>query len=114
MTESDWQKFFRFRIDPRDSILTTGKEIVNLDNGSLGGSQWTCFYIKDEADSTSHAGSAKISFYFDSFYEPPNKVLHKQLPKAFTYLIWKTQDKNSNLCETYCLYFFYLKRRMSY
>ena len=43
-----------------------------------------------------------------------DNFLLKQLPKQIIYHINKTQDINSNLCGSYCLYFFYLIERMRY
>ena len=60
MNESDLQKVYNYKIYPRDSRITTNKGFVNIDNGSMGGSHWTCFIIKD-----------KKSYYFDSFGGSP-------------------------------------------
>ena len=76
------KNFYDDHIYPKDSKTTTNEGLLNIDNGITGGSHWTCFYIKDNADSTSHAGSAKKSFYFDSFDGPPDKFLLNQLSKA--------------------------------
>ena len=56
---------------------------------------WTCFIVK-----------YKKSYYFDSFGGAPDKILPEQLPKSITYHIYKIQDINSELCGSYCLYFF--------
>ena len=73
---------------------------ANIDNGSMGGTDWSCFIVKDN----------KL-FYFDSFGGQPDKFLLKQLPKPITYHYYKIQDINSKLCGSYCLYFSkYLKK----
>ena len=64
---------------------------------------WTCFIVKDNK-----------SYCFDSFGGAPDKFLLKQLPKPIIYQNYKIQDKNSNLCESYCLYFFSLIGRINY
>ena len=69
----------------------------------MGGSHWICFYKKD-----------KKSFYFDSFRGQPDNFLINQLPKPIIYRNYKIKDKNSRLCGSYCLYFFYLIERMDY
>ena len=111
VTESDLKKNDNFPTYPRDSIITTDKELVNLDKGSMGGTRGTYFYIKDNADSMSHAGSAKRSFYYDSFGGYPDKFLLQQLPKPTSILNFKIQDIDNKLC-VYCLYFFYLIERL--
>ena len=75
--------------------MTTDKCFANIDNGRVGGSHWDCFIAKDNK-----------SFYFDSFGGAPDKFLFKQLPKPIIYHNYKTQDINSKLCGSYCLYFF--------
>ena len=103
MNESELQKIYNYPIYPKDSKIYSVRAFVNIDNGSLGGSHWTCFYIKDNK-----------SYYFDSFGGHPDKFLLKQLPKQIIYHNYKIQDINSQLCGSFCLYFFYLDKRMSY
>ena len=80
------QRSFNYPIYPRVSKKSSDKVIVNIDNGNMGGTHWTCFIKKDN----------KL-FYFDSFEGQPDKVLLNQLPKPIIYHIYKIQDKNSNL-----------------
>ena len=103
MNESQLQRVYNYPIYPRDSEIFSDKGFVNIDNGSQGGTQWTCFYIKHNR-----------SYYFDSFGGQPDKFLPNQLPKPITYHNYKIQDKNSKLCVSYCLYFMYLIERMNY
>ena len=76
---------------------------MSEDDEFQGGTHWTCFEVKD-----------KKSYYYDSFVRAPDKFLSNQLPKQVTYHNYKTQDSNSKLCGSYCLYFFYLLERMKY
>ena len=101
--ESQIQKTYNYPIYPRDSKMYYDKGFVNIDNGSMGGSHWTCFYIKDNK-----------SYYFDSFGGHPDKFLLNQLTKTIIYHNYKIQDINSKSCGSYCLYFFYLNERMNY
>ena len=103
MNESELQRVYNYPIYPRDSKIHSDKGFVNIDNGSQGGTHWTCFYIKDNK-----------SCYFDSFGGQPDKILLKQSPKPIIYHNYKIQDLNSKLCGSYCLYFFYLIERMNY
>ena len=103
MNESQLQRVYNYSIYPRDSKIYTDKGFVNIDNGSRGGTHWTCFIVKDNK-----------SYYFDSFGGQPDKFLLKQLPKPIIYHNYKIQDINSKLCGPYCLYFFYLIERMNY
>ena len=103
MNESQLQKFYNCPIYPRDSKIYSVKGFVTIDNGSQGGSHWTCFYIKDNK-----------SYYFDSFGGQPDKCLLNQLPKPIIYHNYKIHDINSKLCGSFCLYFFYLIERMNY
>ena len=38
-------KEFSYPIYPRDSRLKSDREFLHIDNGSQGGSHWTCFII---------------------------------------------------------------------
>ena len=103
INESQLQKVCNYPIYPRESKTYSNRGFVNIDKGSQGGTRWTCFYIKDEK-----------SYYFDSFGGQPDKILLNQLPKPIKYHNYKIQDKNSKLCGSYCLYFFYLIEIMNY
>ena len=101
--ESELQRVYNYNIYPRDSKIYSDKGFVIIDNGSQGGTHWTCSIVKDNK-----------SYYFDSFGGQPDKFLLKQLPKPIIYHNYKIQDIISNLCGSYCLYFFYLIERMNY
>ena len=62
MKESPLQKIYIYPIYPIDSKTYSNKGFVNINNGSMGGTHWTCFCIKDNK-----------SFYFDSFGGQPDK-----------------------------------------
>ena len=103
MNESLLQRIYNYPIYPRDSIIYSDKGLVNIDNGSQGGTHWTCFIVK-----------YKNSFYFDSFGGQPDKFLPNHFFKPIICHNYKIQDINSKLCGSYCLYFFYLIERMNY
>ena len=103
MNESQLRKICNHPIYPKDSKIYSDKGFVNIDNGSQGGTHWTCSYIKDNK-----------SYYLDSIGGQLEKFLLKQLPKPIIYLNYKIQDINSKLSGSYCLYFFYLIERMNY
>ena len=94
MNESELQRNCNFQIYPRESKIHSVRGFVNIDNGQMGGTHWTCFIIKDHK-----------SYYFDSFGVQPDKFLLNQLPKPIIYHNYKIQDLNSKLCGSYCLYF---------
>ena len=95
MIESGLQRIYIYNIYPRDSKITTDKAFVNIDNGSMASSHWTCFIVKHNK-----------SFYFDSFGSHPVKFLLNQLPTQLIYRNYKIQDINWKFCGSYCLYFF--------
>ena len=101
--ESELKRFFNYPIYPRDSKIYSVNAFVNIDNGSMGGTHWTCFYVKNNK-----------SYYFDRFGGHPDKFLLNQIPKPIINHNYKIQDINSKLCGSYCLYFFYLIERMNY
>ena len=101
--ESQLQRICNYPIYPRDSKIYSDKGFVNIDNGSQGGTHWTCFVVK-----------LKKSYHFDSFGGQPDKFLFKQLPKPIIDHNYKIQDINFKLCGSYCLYFFFLIERMNY
>ena len=95
MNQSDLQRVYNYPIYPRGSKIYSDKGFVNIDNGSQGGTHWTCFNRKDNK-----------SYYFDSFGGQPDKFLLNQLPKSKIYHNYKSQDINSKICGSNCLYFF--------
>ena len=95
MNELELQRIYNYAIYPRDSKVHSDKGFVNIDDGSQGGTHWTCFIVKDNK-----------SYYFDSFGGQPDKFLLKQLPKPIIDHNYKIQDINSKLCGSYCLHFF--------
>ena len=76
---------------------------VNKDNGSQGGTHWTCFIVKDNKP-----------FYFVSIGGQLDKFLQKQSTKPIIYHNYKKQDIYSKLCGSYSIYFFYFMERMNY
>ena len=74
MNESQLQKNFNYPIYPRDSKTYSDRGFVNIDDGRLNGSHWTCFIVEDNE-----------SYYFDSFGGTPDKFLLNQLPKPKIY-----------------------------
>ena len=72
MNQAQLRKTYNYPFYPRDSIYSD-PGIVKIDDGSQGGSHWTCFCIKDNK-----------AYYFDSFGEAPVKFLLNQLPKPIT------------------------------
>ena len=48
MNESELQKIYNYPIYPRDNKIYSDKGFVNIDNGRLNGTHWTCFYIRDK------------------------------------------------------------------
>ena len=103
MNESQLQKVYNYPIYPGDSRIYSDRGFVKIDNGSMGGSHWVAFIVKDNK-----------SFYFDSFGGQPDNFILKQLPKPIIYHNFKKQYINSKLCGPYCLYFFYLIEKMNY
>ena len=103
LNEFQLQSVYNYNIYPRDSKIYSEKGFVNIDNGSMGGSHWTCFLIEDNK-----------SYYFDSFGGQPDRFPLNQLPKPIIYHNYKIQDIDSKLCGSYCLYFFYLIERMNF
>ena len=74
MNESQLQRVYKYPIYTRDSKRHSDKGFVNIDNGSQGGTHWTCFKMPDNK-----------SYYFDSFGGQPDKFLLNQIPKAKIY-----------------------------
>ena len=102
MNEFQLQKVYFYPIYTGDIKIYSDREFVKIDNGSQGGTHWTCFIVKDNK-----------SFYFDSFGNTPDKYLLNQLPKLKINHNYKIQDINSMLCRSYVLYFVYLFERMN-
>ena len=102
MNESELQRVYIYKIYPRDSRTCSDKRFVNIDDGRMGGSHWTCFIVKDNK-----------SYNFDLLGGQPDKFLLKQLPKPIIYHNYKTQDIDSKFCCPFCLYFYYLIERMN-
>ena len=62
--ERDLQKLCNYSSYHRDSNFYSDKNVANNNYGSLGGTQWVCFYIKNNKSS-----------YFDSFGGNRDKLL---------------------------------------
>ena len=103
MNESQLKRVYKYNMYPRDSKKHSDRGFVIIDNGSQGGTHWTCFIVKDNK-----------SFYFDSFGGQPDKCLLKHLKKSRIYYNYKIPDIKSQFCGSYCLYFVYLIDRKSY
>ena len=102
MNGSELQRIYNYNIYPRDSKFCSDKGFAFIDNGSMGGSHWCVFYVKNNK-----------SFYFDSFGGAPDKLLFKEIPNPIIYHNFKNQVINSKLCDSFRLYFFYLLERMN-
>ena len=100
---SQVQRVCTYKIKPRNSKIYSDKAFVNIDNGNMGGPHWICFIEK-----------VNKSCYFDSFGGQLDKFQLKNLPKPIIYHEHKIQQINSQLCGSYCLFFFYLIERMNY
>ena len=57
MNESQLKKNYIYSKYPRDSKRHSDERFVNIDNGQLGSTHWTCFIVND-----------KKSFYCDSVW----------------------------------------------
>ena len=62
MNERELQRVYNHPICPRYYKIYSNKGFVKNDIGSVGGSPWTCFIVKDNK-----------SFCFDSFGGAPDK-----------------------------------------
>ena len=47
LNESELQKVYNYKIYPKDSKIYSDKGFLYIDNGSMSGSHWTCFIVKD-------------------------------------------------------------------
>ena len=72
--ESDLQRVSNDPKYPGDFKKHSDKRLVNIDNGTMAGTHWTCFYKK-----------VNKSYCFDSFGGNPDKFLLRQLPKPMIY-----------------------------
>ena len=103
MNELQLKRVYNYPIYHRDSKIYSDNGFVNIDDRSQGGTHFCVFYVKNNK-----------SLYFVSFGFQPDNFLLNQLPKPIKYHNYKTQDINSQLFGSYCLYFFYLIERMDY
>ena len=95
MNECQLQNIYDYPIYHRDSKIYSDKGYVKIDDGSQGGTHWTCFIVK-----------GKKSYYFDTFGGQPDKFLINRLPNSIIFHNYEIQDINSKLCGSYCLFFF--------
>ena len=75
--ERELQGVYNYPIYLRDSKRFSDRGFDKIDNGSQGGTPWTCFKIKYNK-----------SYYFDSFGGQPDNFLLNHLPKPITYNIY--------------------------
>ena len=71
MNESKIQRALIYPIYPRDSKNYSDKRFVKKDNGSMGGTHWVCFYLKEQK-----------SFHFDSLGGKPHKNFTQTINKT--------------------------------
>ena len=45
MSETNLKAVQNFSIHPGDSITTTDNGFINIDDGSMGGLHWICFFL---------------------------------------------------------------------
>ena len=68
MKESELQRVYKYPTYPRDGKIYSDKGFVNVDNGSQGGTQWTCFIVKDINLSTLIVSVInQINFYSNNY-----------------------------------------------
>ena len=101
--ESDLQNEYFHPIYLRYSRNVSDKVFVNIDNGQMGGTHWSGFFISDNN-----------SFCFDSFGRQPDELLLDHFSKPIFYHNNKIQVIKRNLCGTKCVYFFNLIDRKIY
>ena len=87
VNESELQRVSNYTKYPRDYKVYSNLAFVDIDNGSTGGSHWTCFIVKDNK-----------FFYFGSFGGQPYIFLLNQLPKPIVYHNYNIQDINFKIC----------------
>ena len=95
MNEGGLKRICNYPIYPRDSKIYSDRGFVNIDNGRMGGTHGTCLIVKDNK-----------SYYFDSFGCQPDNFLLNHIFKPIISHNYKIQDISSQLCGSYCLYFF--------
>ena len=95
MNELEIKKVYIYPIYPRESKICLDKGFVNIDNGSIGGSHWTRFLVKE-----------KQSYFFDIFGGQPDEFLLNQLPKPKIYHNYKIQDLSTKLPDSYLFVLF--------
>ena len=78
MNESEVKRNYIYPIYPRDSKIITDKGFINLDDGRMRATHWTCFTVKGTK-----------SYYFDSCGGQPDKYLLNQLSKQIIYHNYK-------------------------
>ena len=91
MRESDLTRIINNKIYPGDSRIVTPQGLMNIGDGSMGGTHWTFFHEKDNKP-----------YYLNSFAGVSEKFSLQQLPKPITFRRLNYQDNNSKLCGAYC------------
>ena len=91
MKENDLTRKLKIKIS-NGSEITTKRGFVNIDNGSMGATHWTCFYMKDNK-----------SFYVDSIGVYLDNFILEKLPKPIPFHFLKFENVSSNLCGVSCL-----------
>ena len=81
MSKFELQRVNNYPNYPRDSKTYSDRGLVNIDDGSQGGSHWCFFIVRDNK-----------SLYFDSFGRQPHKFLLNQLPKPIKHHNYEIQD----------------------
>ena len=68
MNETELQRVYNYPIYPRDIKIYSNKGFVNIDDGRMGGSHWTCFLVNIINHTIlTHLVVSRISFYLNSY-----------------------------------------------
>ena len=69
VNESQLQNFYNYHIYPGDSKTYSDRRFVNLDDGSRGGTHWTCFIVKDNKyhSNLNRLVVNQINFYLNNY-----------------------------------------------
>ena len=68
MNEPELQRVYIYPIYPRVFKKYSDKGSVNIDNGSQGGTHWTCFIVKDKKNTTlTHLVINHMNVYLNNY-----------------------------------------------
>ena len=87
MIENEMKRVHNNSIYPTDFEIKANKRFVKIDNGRMGGTHWTCFYIKDNKPFFTNSFGGAIDKFYLTNYQNQYFIINKKF-KVKLSIMW--------------------------